>query len=302
MKSTYRISKKVFGAVAALCLACVGMTANAQLNPFSAQYFSNQYLGNPAMAGQQKGLSLNAGYRQLWNQIPGAPKQQLLTGEYRFGRVGVGLKVEAEQAGLLKRNRAVGSYAYHLPVGNEKELHFGLSLGLMDQRLNNNLLDGELDDPELGHYNNRETYFDGDFGIAYTDTKLNLQFALPNLRNLWEKEQDTRVANVATFYAAASYRLAVSDDPAGMGVEPKIAFRGIRGFDNIFDVGAQLTFVDRQLLLMAMYHSNKSSSFGVGVDYQRKYMVSVMYNTATAALGRYTNGNFELGVRAFFGK
>lgn len=301
MKQIYKRTR-LTKVVLTVAFVASALLANAQLNPFATQYFSNQYLGNPALAGLDDGFRVNAGYRQLWNQIPGGPKQQQLTGDYRFKRVGLGINFNAEQMGLHRRARVLGTYAYHLPVANEKELHFGVSLGFMNQRLDNGLLDGDPDDVQVGRYNARETYFDGDFGIAYTDKKINLQFSLPNLRNLWGGNEEIRVADIATFYAAASYQFALSSQGNGIGLEPKAAYRGVKGFDSIWDLGAQLTFANQQVMLMGMYHSSKSSTFGIGMDYLKKYLITAMYTTETSPLAGYTNGNFEIGLRAAFGK
>ncbi|WP_235524284.1 PorP/SprF family type IX secretion system membrane protein, partial [Pedobacter sp. Hv1] len=109
MKNIYAITAGV------LLLLGLGTTASAQLNPLGSQYYNNQYLINPAFAGMGQGLKLNAAYRKLWSGIPGSPLTQNITADYGFGKVGVGLNVNNESAGLLRQTRAVASYAYHLP-------------------------------------------------------------------------------------------------------------------------------------------------------------------------------------------
>lgn len=65
----------------------------AQLNPMSAQYFNNQYLGNPAMAGMG-GLNLNMGVRKQWSTIPGSPSTQSLSADYAMSnKAGLGLNL-----------------------------------------------------------------------------------------------------------------------------------------------------------------------------------------------------------------
>src|SRR5690349_13055024 len=140
--------------------------AKAQLNPLSAQYFTNQYLINPAFAGAGQGLKLNGAYRKLWSNVPGSPLTQNLTADYGFNKVGLGLTVNNESAGLQRQTRVVGSYAYHLPLNdNGQQLHFGVSLGFMSQRLENADIYGNPNDPTVGQYNDRKTYLDGDFGV-----------------------------------------------------------------------------------------------------------------------------------------
>ena len=271
----------------------------AQLNPLVAQYYSNQYMINPAYAGEQPGLKLNAAYRKLWSGIPGAPLTQNITGDYGFKRVGIGLNVNNESAGLLRQTRVVGSYAYHLPIDSgRKQLHFGLSLGMMSQRVESSDITGNPNDISVGDYNGRRTYVDGDFGIAYTSDKLSIQAAIPNLKDFFDRDL-ANVADLVTFYSAISYNFGFK---SGMELEPKIAYRGVRNYDNMLDLGAQLAFADRKFLALAMYHSNESATVGLGLDFMRKYMISGMYTTQTSALNSYANGSFELNLRINFAK
>lgn len=275
--------------------------SKAQLNPLGAQYFNNQYLANPALAGTVQGLNLNMAYRQQWTKIPGSPQLQNFTADYGFTKVGLGLSVLNEKSGLLRETRLVGTYAYHLLLSERQTLHFGVSFGFMNQRLEGNDISGDQDDILVGQYNARDTYIDGDFGLAYTSGGLNIQAALPNLKSFFKKD-DIKVTDVATFYSAISYKIKLTEGTEGINIEPKVALRGVEGLRDMWDAGAQLTLADKQVLLMAMYHSTENCTFGLGMDYKKKYMISGIYTTQTSALSRYTNGSFELNVRLSLGK
>ena len=273
--------------------------ASAQLDPLAAQYYTNQYLANPAFAGATgEGLKLNAAYRKLWSNIPGSPLTQNITADYGFNnKVGVGLNVNNESAGLERRTRVVASYAYHIPLSsNGNQLNFGISAGFLSQRLETSDLYGNPNDVLVGNYNGRKTYLDGDFGAAYTSGSFNIQGSIPNMKSFFKKDE-IKQGDVGTFYSAASYGISISEGINGVELEPKVAFRGVKGYDNIFDAGTQLTFADKQLLFLGMYHSNESATFGLGMDFRKKYLISGMYTTQTSALSGYTNGSFELNLR-----
>ncbi|WP_257668132.1 PorP/SprF family type IX secretion system membrane protein [Parapedobacter tibetensis] len=272
-------------------------SVKAQLNPLSSQYYTNQYLINPAFAGAGEGLKLNCAYRKLWSNVLGSPLTQNLTADYGFNKVGLGLTVNNESAGLQRQTRVVGSYAYHLKLNdNNHQLHFGVSLSFMSQRLENADIYGNPNDPTIGQYNDRETYLDGDFGVAYTLDKLNIQAAIPNLKSVLKKDV-IKLADVATFYTAVSYKIGISEGAEGMDVEPKVAYRGVKGFDNIWDAGAQFGIANKQVFLLAMYHSTRNATFGLGIDFRKKYLISGTYTIQTSALSSYTNGSFELNLR-----
>lgn len=283
-------------ALASMIPICV----KAQLNPMGAQYFQNQYLGNPAMAGIEEGLHLKAGLRQLWTSIPGAPVSQTLTADYRMnGKVGLGINLYNDEAGLLKRTSVAATYAYHLPLNSaHRQLHFGLSLGLMYEGILNERIQGEQGDLSVNRFNQRETVIDGDFGAAYTSGKLTLQTALPNLKRLMQNDEHNTVDR-AVFFTAASYKFI-----AGMGsntviVEPKVVFRGVKGYRDMWDAGSRIVLAEDRLFLTGMYHSSESATFGMGIKYEA-LRFTAMYTTETSVLTGYTGGNFEIGLQYSF--
>lgn len=282
-------------------LLCTSMFTKAQLGPLSAQYFQNPYLSNPAMAGFNQGLELSMSYRNQWSKIPGAPEQQALTLSYGKNRTGWGVNLYLDKAGLQRQLRALASYAYHLPISTEQTLHFGLSVGISQQRLSLEDIVGNPNDLSAQRYNHRKAYLDGDFGVAYTYSGFKVEAALSNLDRFVRTTREKNMVDIATFYAATSYRFHFSADQS-LELEPKIAYRGIKGFDSIVDVGTAFWFEDGQLMLSGLYHSNNSATFGVGMDFKKKYHLLATYTTQTSALGNYTNGIFEIGLGISFGK
>lgn len=275
--------------------SCAPTVLRAQLNPLQAQYYTNRYLGNPAMAGIEKGWALSLSHRSQFSNIPGAPVVQNLTAEYGYKRVGIGLNVTLDRAGLQRYVRALASYAYHLQINEVSTLYFGLSAGIRNQRLAVDEINGNPNDNLVGLYNQRQNYFDGDFGLALTTGKISLEVSLPNLKNLFWNNNGI-VADLPVFYSAFSYKIAVNEAE----LEPKVVFRGIKGFDHIWDAGTQLSFAKKQILLNGFYHSSGSASFGIGMDYQQKYLLGFSHTLQTTSLSNYTNGDFEVNLRLKF--
>jgi type IX secretion system PorP/SprF family membrane protein len=271
--------------------------AAAQLTPMGAMYFQNQYLGNPALAGTGSGLDVSLGIRKLWSNIPGGPATQTLTASYGLtDKVGLGVNVSNDKSGLFKRTRTVGSYAYHMPLsGNEQKLSFGLSLGFMNERIATEDIRGDIGDAAVGTYNQRETYVDGDFGIAYTSNSFNIQAALPNMKSYFKKDIIEGTIDRVTFFSALSYIFQL-EGPGGFGLEPKVAFRGIKGMENMIDLGANLSYAHNKANIFGMYHNTRSATFGLGLNYPTFGFIG-MYSTATSALSSYVNGNFEMGIK-----
>jgi len=298
---TNNIQFRLAAIIFAVSGAFTTMQVKAQLSPLGAMYFQNQYLGNPAMAGADKGLHLDLAYRKQWSVVTGAPTTQSGSLNYGSGkRVGLGVNVLNDEAGLLKRTRVMGTYAYHLPVGSEdQKLSFGVSLGFMDERVMSEKINGDMNDPSVGKFNQRETYLDGDFGAAYRGRRLTVQGAIPNLKSFFgsDEAEQSNMADRASFFAAVSYRLGFPNALDGMGLEPKVCYRGIEGHDGIADIGSNITFAQDKVNLLALYHTSESLTLGLGVKYKSLAQINGIYTSGTAALRGNTNGNFEVNLK-----
>ncbi|MFZ4100431.1 MAG: PorP/SprF family type IX secretion system membrane protein [Sphingobacterium thalpophilum] len=266
--------------------------STAQINPLGAQYFHNQYLANPAMAGYRGGMRLNLGYRNQSDNIPGSPKNLSVTGDYGTEKVGVGINFFKDEAGLFNRSRLQGTYAYHLPLDDSQKLHCGISLGIQTERLNNQAIVGSPNDQVVISFNDQESILDGDFGMAYTSSTFSIMGSISNLsRQL--KIEDEQTADFGMFYTAVGYKIKLTD----WHVEPKVAYRGFLNFQNILDVGAEISTSSDQLLFMSMYHSNKTMSFGISYHQKKDWKLFLMYNNPTQELKSYATGTFEIGLQ-----
>ncbi len=286
-------------AIVLLVFGTISNTVSAQLAPLGAMYFQNQYLNNPAFAGKEEGLEAGLSYRQQWSSLPGSPKVQALTASYALTpKAGLGLNIYNDQAGLFQWMRVMGSYAYHLPINySDHKLSLGVSFGFMNETVDYGRMDGDIDDISVENFNQRKQYLDGDFGVAYTTGKFNLQAALPNLRNnLGFSNEGRQVVDEAKFYIAASYKLFLSQG-SGIGLEPKVAFRSVRNFTNIMDFGGNFTFAENKIGLMMMYHTSESASFGFSTRLSQTFQLMGFYTTNTSALSGHANGSFELNLK-----
>lgn len=267
------------------------VTLKAQTGTFNAQYYTDRYLANPAMAGITNGWMLGLSHRSQWTSVDGAPTVQQITGEWRGNKTGIGLNLISDRAGLQRNFKAMATYSYHIPLnGNGIELHFGLSSGLVAQRLSAGDVRGDASDPLIAMYNQRAAYFDSDFGTGITIKNFEFEAAFPNLRNtFWQRQK--AVESVNTFYITTSYKFQV----AGSQIEPKFVFRGLKNSSDIWDAALQYSFVQKQVKLMGVYRSSGTLGFGVGADFMKNYTFNFYHNAQiNAPLSSYTNGEFEL--------
>jgi type IX secretion system PorP/SprF family membrane protein len=292
-KLTLQLVKLLFSIV----LVGTILPCYAQLNPLQSIYYQNPYLYNPSYAGMDEVLNINANFRKQWIDIPGSPMSTSLTIDRQvLDRVGLGLNIIDNQAGLIRQTRVMGTYAYHLPLSETQQLHFGLSFGLDDSRININKVIGDISDVEIAAYNVFKPYVDGDFGVAYTNGRLQVGAAIPNLKTVFFKTSDFSFdANRMTFMALAKYKISVVDDFDNFVLEPIGGFRLVKGYNAIADIGFNFFMSEYGIYLQSIYHTSRSLGLGVGLN-RDNYMVNFSYNMETGALSNQTRG-FELGIK-----
>lgn len=281
-----------------LFISCYSTSLLAQINPLDVQYFQNRYLANPAMAGLEQGLHLNLAYRNQWSNMPGAPKNQNVTLESGNDKVGIGLNLNNDKSGLIDYTKIVGTYAYHLPLNRKDEvLHMGVSLGYYRGSLNIQNVIGDPNDPDLVNFNERETAIDGDFGITYSRENFDVEAAFYNIKS--QVKKDIRnTADRHLSYFAVQYVFPIQD----WTIKSKLAYRGIKNYTDIADVGLNAITPDEKLLFTLIYHTNKSTSFGLSYLHLKRWQILGVYNTAAQQINQYANGSFEIGLRVNLNK
>ncbi len=290
-----KVDGHLFSISVMVLLLMLSQQVVAQLKPVNASYFINEYVMNPAMAGTEKVFKANIGFRQQLSSFEGAPQTQFLTADYGFDtKSGVGFKLYSDKAGLLKETTIGISYAYHLPLNGQDHLNFGISGTMSNNKLSAGAIKGNLNDPDALDVNQRKTYIDSDFGISYSSEKLNVQAVFPNM---FATINGSRVneSDYLLFFSAISYKIETT-----LGnLEPKLAFRGVKGFKNIVDFGANMSLhssTENAISLVAIYHSSKNLSFGFDFVFNNKFGFNTSYTVATSQLNNYTLGDLEVGL------
>ena len=293
MKSTkfYRCMAGIVGLFS--LLSCFNQVFG-QIRPLNAQFYNNQYISNASFAGIEPGINLNLAYQNQWRGIKGSPITMAASGEYRINRAGVGFFVYNEKAGLLNKTRATVTYAYHFPINKEGQtLHFGVSLGMLNTQLQQQGIIGDSGDELAVLFNQRGAKIDGDFGIAFISNNLTLQGALPNLGKLFRKDEQNTIDGY-TYMAAVAYKIAIGSGSTSF--EPKLSIRGAKGIPVGWDLGSNLQLQNNILSFIGMFHSDNSSTLGLGVKYN-KIVLQCFYTNQWVGERVNSGGDFEVGLK-----
>lgn len=271
--------------------------AKAQLNPMQSQYFQNPYLVNPAMAGYQGTANIFANYANQWNKIAGAPVLMSLSISSPItDKASLGFNYITDKTGLIRKNQAMGTFAYKVELNEDNNIRFGVSLSWAQNRFDQGKATANSNgDPAIGRYNEQQSYLDGNFGVAYVGKHLEAQFSYLNLNQKRQNQYST--VDYSTFYSAISYKINL-DQSNVFTAKPLVALRGIKGYTNQWDAGAEWGISD--LKLYTMYHSNQSFSGGFGFTYQKKLLLSGIFTTEPNGLQGLTGGLFDLVIGYHF--
>ncbi|ADY52958.1 putative membrane protein [Pseudopedobacter saltans DSM 12145] len=274
-----------------LLLTALGSVSKAQLNPLKSQYFQNEYLVNPAMAGNHGRPEVFLNYSNQWNKIDGAPVLGSISASMPINdKASFGANIISDKSGLIRKTQAMGSFSYKVPFAEDHALRFGVSLSWSQDRLDYGLATSSgINDTELAGYNNRENYLDGNLGITYQYRKLEAQFSYLNLNQ--KRYSDISTVDYATFYSSLSYKIRFDDS---FGVKPMLSYRGIKNYENQWDVAAEWNA--DQLRFYTMYHSNRSITGGMGYLDRSGLTVSALYNSEPNTIRGFSGGIFDVVV------
>ncbi len=114
--------------IALFALLSWSVFAQAQQDPMFTNYLFNALTINPAYAGSNEHLTLNALYRNQWAGIEGAPVTQTVIAHtpLKGDKVGVGISIINDKIGPTNTLDFNLAYAYRIPVGKTAKLSIGL--------------------------------------------------------------------------------------------------------------------------------------------------------------------------------
>ena len=142
-----------------IALFCAPTTGRAQQISQYTQYVFNQFSVNPAVAGSKDCLDIRLGYRKQWSGFPGAPTTAWASvqGSIRpkgkpfvANRHGVGVWVEADDAGPYGYTDFYLAYAYHIQMAQDYFVSLGTFAGVKQMKFDaGEVAVADFDDPAV---------------------------------------------------------------------------------------------------------------------------------------------------------
>jgi len=255
---------------------------------------------SPSEVGKVDETKINLSQRQQWLGFDGGLSTIWLDAQTQINpKMGIGLKLGYDKVSFLERMQLDGSFGYHLMLDDNSDIHFGLSLGVIQgAMLNLDEIIGDEDDIVVMQSFN-DIAFNSQFGLSYTyDDKLNIGFSFPQIYSSdIEILGDTSYNLVKHRYFYSSYSMDLSE---GVFFTPMLLVRSIKGLESQFDVFGNLNF-------------NNTFWGGIGVRQEGGMVVNLgfaggsfsftyAYEFNKNGVAAFSSGSHEILLSLTFGK
>ncbi len=300
----------------------------SQQLPRFSQYYSNEFLINPSVAGCDGRTVINLAARKQWvgfaNYTPSSymlslQGRILKTGyslksgsrgsvyrKGRQGRVGLGAILYHDENGAVERTGGQFSYAYHLFIRNA-QLSFGLTGNVFQYRINPEK--AELKDPDIDPLNSligKSTVVpDAGIGINFMTGKYHVGVAVAQvfqsklkIGNSADYSSSEAVQLLRHYYVLADYRYALPGKP-NWEIEPSTMIL----LNEMLRIHADVTlkaYYNRQYWFGLSGRTTGEIILMGGLKYHRYYF-GYSFDYGFNGISQYTYGSHEICITAKFG-
>ena len=275
-----------------------GGVLNAQQLSFSSQYYTNQFVVNPAFTGKSTKISAFLTHRSQWISVPGAPQTSYMTVDAPIEEknVGLGLKLYSFSTDIITRIGAFATYSYKIKISDDNNLFFGLALGMLDNKINFERADvTDVNDPILFQQQQNRTIFSADFGVAYTWKKLEAGFAVPQVFGNKVKygtlNGDASYYNLRRHYQGSVKYVFDVVKEKGITGYPLFMFRYVKGAPFQFDINAVVDWKKTGWFGLT-YHSSYALALSAGIRY-KNLTLGYAFDVGMSKIKAYTGSSTE---------
>ncbi|HAN19054.1 MAG: hypothetical protein A2X13_02840 [Bacteroidetes bacterium GWC2_33_15] len=280
------------------CLV-ISYTARAQQVPFYTQWMFNEYIINPGVAGTLNAFQIRANTRVQWIGIDGAPRTMGVSayGPLKKQPMGYGGYIYNDITGPDSRLSLGGTYAYNYPISDAMRISAGLSVGLIQYKLDNTQIDiGDQAGNDPAFTGSVESSYvpDASFGIYVYSTLYYAgisahQLIGSKLNNLYEEEIGINRLK-QHFYLAGGYNIILNRDYA---IQPSLLLKYMSPGQIQGELNAKATY-KRVAWFGLSYRTGDALCVLGGYNYENKMYIGISYDITTSELRKYSSGTIEI--------
>ena len=292
---------------------CLSNQLFAQTEPMYSQYMFNMLGVNPAYAGKRDATSLNFFQRRQWLGLSGAPQTTSvsLDGISNQNKIGWGVQFYDDKLGVEKADGINLMMSTHVQITDEGILSGGLSLGLMNYRIDLMNVQGRFTPSDPAFYSNFNKWLPNvGLGLYYSTDKFYAGISVPNVLKSRVSAFDVmnsgiQKVNSTHLFFNTGYVFDINDE---IKLKPSTMIKVVGGAPIQADLNANLWLKDIIGLgfsyrtgdaMVAMFETQINENFRVGYAYDMNISPLKYYNNGTHEIMiRYEFGNLKSKVKS----
>jgi type IX secretion system PorP/SprF family membrane protein len=280
----------------------LGVFSYGQQIPQYSQYMINDYILNPGISGMHDYFEVKSNNRIQWVGVSDAPRTFLLSihGPIKNMNMGLGGAIFSDVTGPTSRTGAYLSYAYHLKLSPALKLGMGLSVGLLQFRIDGTQITlRDAGDVALSGNQTSVYTADATFGFNLYHKNFNVGFSAPQLignkLEFYEAAESAQSSLARHFMLMGSYTFHISDD---FDIQPSVLLKYVNPTPLQIDGGVKLSYRET-VWLGATYRHDDAVSIVAGYTHKNFVMFAYSYDIPMSNLKNYSSGSHEImiGVR-----
>lgn len=269
-----------------------------QQAPHYTQYMFNEFVINPAITGIYDYYQIRSNHRFQWIGVSDAPITNTLSiyGPHKSMPMGFGGYMYSDVTGPTSRSGINGSYAYNLAVNDDIRISMGLSLGLMQFKVDGTQIqvkdnsDVALQDAVYSAY-----VPDGSIGVYVYADEFYAGFSTAQLFNnklkLYEQKSGLNKLK-SHFYLTGGYKYQLNSD---FLIEPSLIMKGSAPVPIQLDINTRVVWRDMAWGGLS-FRSKDALSILLGYIHEENIYFGYSYDFTITDLRKYNSGTHEIMI------
>ena len=282
-----------------------GNNVFAQTEPMYSQYMYNMLGVNPAYAGNREATSFNFFQRRQWVGLAGAPQTTSvsLDGAFNDNKLGWGVQAYDDNLGVERADGVNMMMATHIQVSDKGTLSGGLSMGLMNYRIDLLNVQGRYTPSDPAFYSNFNKWLPAvGLGIYYNTDKFYAGFSVPNVLKSRLTAFDVmnsgiQKVNSTHLFFTSGYVFDVNED---VKIKPSTMIKAVGGAPIEADFNTNV-WLKNVIGLGFSYRTGDAMVAMAEAQINNNLRVGYAYDITISPLKYYNNGSHELMFRYEFG-
>lgn len=283
-----------------LIISSYGHNTWAQQGMQYTQYMYDGSLINPAYVGADDALSIALVHRDQWNGLEGAPQSQTFSIHSLFKKpqLGTGLFIHRESIGVHQNIQLATNLAYHLPLGKQRFLSFGIKAGMLNVRSDYQSLQNGNPDAAVNDDLFSGTDFNAGFGFYYRSKNFDAGYSIPSIINRTINVNDSVNLDPINLnhLLFTQYHFPVGNN---FTLSPGFLLKYFPSIPLSYDINFLATYKN-VLTAGVSYRKQESVDFLIRFNLTPQFQVAYAYDYPTGNVSRLAQGSNEIMLRYIF--